>query len=520
MRNRIIHEEYDLRIYPEEVIEINERVVLGDMHGNALKLLFLLIKFNIVKLEKVDYLQFHGIYLKEHPKPSFSSVVLHDRGITEGAHIPGTGLHACVPDTTLHAPLTPEDFQFCKNMINRIKVNKSAALCLIGDLLADRGKNDILTLLIIMKLSLEGIDLEIIFSNHDLIFIHKMESAMAMRHADSLLIPLAYQGVLPAQRASLDACIETIALGFITQAEVFTLYSYYKKHLILLNVYEQPAGLTLVSHAPIGLNNITEIANLFSLDKSLVNLAKPLETHDNLISVIQNINALFRLYVAGNCITTRLLNSSWMNAWPRAKHPVMKLLWSRDTPADAMRPPILPDGTPLEWAHGHTDFRSSESDRYGHIHALDNGTLGFKEHFLCMMTKLGFIGPTYTQGIYVLLDITDPSKKSQLDAATSDGYFPSGEFHRGDCPVLLVSRSPGLAIVDTANATIEAVSGGSSSSSTILSERTAAADASAGTGRGPGLFSTAPAASAAADATLPATDETAAQTPAAGTSRT
>ena len=438
MRNRaIVGVNFDLRVYPEDFIEVeNERLVLADMHGNALKLLFLLIKFKFAKLEAADYLQFRDIYLKENPSPLRSRVLL-------------TSEYISAFDTTLHAVLRAEELVACKAIIDRMLINESAALCLIGDLLADRGKNDVLTLWIIEKLSLAGIDLDIILSNHDLIFIHKVESALANASiVGSLLTPLTYEGVKAEQKSSLDACLESIKLGFISEAEIFRLYSVYKKHLILLGAYEQLAGITITSHAPTGLDVIVETAQLFHLSVSSPG------TRHALLSTVQTINTQFRQHVEANSITREVLTLPHMKLGHKSLHPVMKLTWSRAIPGDDQRPPVLADGTIMQYAHGHRPFVPTKPECYRHIHSLDNGPLGFKEDYLTMMNRLQLVGQPIISGanVYVQRDLKNPVNRSIIDAATRRGYFPTGNFSVGDCYFFLVVKDPKPEARDTASA--------------------------------------------------------------------
>ena len=117
----------------------NEEITLGDLHGNALKLLFILVSFSVVEISEDDYNQVVRIYF------------------------------------TQEDSLTEEYLQQFNAILAKLKVNP-ASIRLIGDEFADRGSNDYITFKILEKLYSTGVSLEILISNHSIEFLQAYEN--------------------------------------------------------------------------------------------------------------------------------------------------------------------------------------------------------------------------------------------------------------------------------------------------------------------------------------------------------
>lgn len=141
MTNILIKEQVNIDLYPSLIpIGKDKQLTIGDLHGNALKLLHFLIKHNIVESNEDDYQQFVEIYRKDNN-------ALRRADLDKIKHI-------------------------CETLIIKDKIK----ICLIGDVLADRGQNDYFTLLLLNKLHKESISVDILLSNHDFIFIESLET--------------------------------------------------------------------------------------------------------------------------------------------------------------------------------------------------------------------------------------------------------------------------------------------------------------------------------------------------------
>src|SRR5581483_9960414 len=109
---------------------IQNQLTIGDLHANGLKLLYFLVRQNVLEISSTDYATIVRIYLK-----------------------------------SAHA-LTKQDLVDSNNIIANAKVNPVGTIRLLGDELADRGENDYFVLKILEKLSKENISIEILLSNH------------------------------------------------------------------------------------------------------------------------------------------------------------------------------------------------------------------------------------------------------------------------------------------------------------------------------------------------------------------
>ena len=144
-----LSEPVDISKYPKNIQEVvgDQQVTLGDLHGNSLKLLFTLIKHGFVEgISKEDY--------------EWGAELYH------------------------HSALEPDEYPNSNelNKFNRIiakmRLKPEAAgakLRLLGDELADRGANDYFTLKILQQLKKQGVNYEIIYSNHSFTFLAAYE---------------------------------------------------------------------------------------------------------------------------------------------------------------------------------------------------------------------------------------------------------------------------------------------------------------------------------------------------------
>lgn len=120
-----------LAIAPDPItLKDNEQVTIGDLHGNALKLIWFLKKYGYIDITRTQYNLFRQFYA--------------EGKVEEFVELVGK------------LAFTPE--------------SKNHLLRLIGDVLADRGENDWMTLAILKKMDDEGVPFEIDFSNHDMEF--------------------------------------------------------------------------------------------------------------------------------------------------------------------------------------------------------------------------------------------------------------------------------------------------------------------------------------------------------------
>lgn len=236
----------------------DEILSLGDMHGNAAKLLFALIYYHVVDLSEEDFKSFITIYKKE----------MHQ--------------------------LTQDDISNFNEIISHITISEHPCYVrLLGDLLADRGSNDYFTLKLLahidkkiprLDLTIEESILEegIPISNHDLEHIgYYQEHA-----AEKPRMP-------PDQVYSVHALKSLLEKKLINEEEVKELYQNYSKHLKLLSYYIEPNTdptqniIQIISHAPMGFDNVKNIADQLNVDYQD-------DTLENLCGTIDAINKKFQ----------------------------------------------------------------------------------------------------------------------------------------------------------------------------------------------------------------------------------
>lgn len=126
--------------FPPDLVESSDvkhkQIIFADLHGNAVGFLMRLEAHGIMELNAEQRIKLSEIY---------------KRG----------------------KQLTPEDWDLFESILKQVKVNqnKTGHLLLLGDVLGDRGNSDLLTILVLQRLQEEKINVNILFSNHDLEFL-------------------------------------------------------------------------------------------------------------------------------------------------------------------------------------------------------------------------------------------------------------------------------------------------------------------------------------------------------------
>jgi hypothetical protein len=259
-------------------IKKGRQLTLGDLHGNALKLLYFLIKHEIVECNEAHYQRFVEIYRKD-----VSS--LDQQDLDEIKHI-------------------------CDNLI----IKNKTKICLIGDVLADRGQNDYFTLLLLNKLHKESVPLDILHSNHDFTFIESFE----------------IDGIFRSDRPcgdrifarSMHQLQDLIDRGLVDKNEIISLViESFLPHLKLLSC-------VIASH-----NEITRFSHARIDEEVIANLAKEMnvyfraDTVSQLASTIAAINHSFQQnYVAKNLVHTLPKKEFLVDK----DDPVTFSMWNRD----------------------------------------------------------------------------------------------------------------------------------------------------------------------------------------------
>lgn len=302
------------------VFDEGAQLTLGDLHGNALKLLYTLVRHGVIaNISKQDYRDFVRLYNKTANE------------------------------------ISAQDLKWFNKFIRKIKVNGKGTLRLIGDDLADRGANDYFTLCILSKL-LNRTNVEIIVSNHSIEFVRAYEQA------DKYVSNLLRFG----QAASMQNLQQLIDQKLISRKEIDTLMtSLYMPHVKLLSYTLDDANnrLAIFSHAPIGVECIQTIA-------LKLGVAFKDETAKELAQTIENINHVF----VEKYVKTKTVHTLFDNEAPSARPefvdpkvaPFTHLIWNRNH--DVNRPCDY-KGYHLKWIHGHD---SRPTNILHKIYNLDN----------------------------------------------------------------------------------------------------------------------------------------------------
>lgn len=325
MANEFISEEVSLLAKPSpdpRCTNNGSQLTVGDMHGNALKFIYILIKHGIIThLSDEDYQTLVSIYYKDVDQ------------------------------------LTPDDLaKFCE-ILDNAPVNSEGKLRLLGDELSDRGSNDYFTLKIIEKLRSKKVPIEIVLSNHAAEFIHAYETTRKF-----------FSNVMePHFTVSMINLQVLISRKLIARDEVIAIIKSAYKPLLKAVSYtlsEDLSSITIFSHAPIDLRAIRALAKRLSTtyeDYSPVALAKS----------IDNINASYQNYVDSNSIHT-LYDSAVMGdgyqgrSFPSLYNPIEYIVWNRDH--FHLDQPATYKGYQLVFVHGH----DSEKSENANVICLDN----------------------------------------------------------------------------------------------------------------------------------------------------
>lgn len=144
MPHEFINEQVDIFQLP--VLDVPHKgntgiqITIGDLHGNAMKLMFMLVKHGIAtNINEAEYNRLVEIY------------------------------------KTPTQDLTKKHLDEFNQILSKIEFSKDSLVRLIGDELADRGNNDYFTLKILEKLNEHKVPVEIIVSNHSIEFIEACE---------------------------------------------------------------------------------------------------------------------------------------------------------------------------------------------------------------------------------------------------------------------------------------------------------------------------------------------------------
>lgn len=320
---KLITEQVDIYQMPKAdctLLDKGGEIVIGDLHGNAIKLLFMLFKHGVASgLDTTDYQVLVAIYQMP-PKA-----------------------------------LERSDLEIFNAILAKIRFNSALGIRLLGDELADRGSNDYFTLKLLEQLHTHGVPFEIIASNHALEFIQAYETKKEFKPS-----------VLHYEHARSLVHLNTlITNNLVTYDEIsLIIKTVYKPNIkaVAYSVDKEKSEISIYSHAGVGLNTIKALAEQLELPYADASL-------EQLTESIDAINTIFQSHVTNNTVHTLYSKSDILLAYMGKKitHlPFVFLLWNREY-KDIERPKVQFSYT-INYVHGH----DSNEGNHNNIFNLDN----------------------------------------------------------------------------------------------------------------------------------------------------
>ena len=249
--------------------------------------------------------------------------------------------------------LTVGDIETYDTLVNNLKFHKDTLVRLIGDELADRGSNDYFTLKILEKMHAEKVPMEIILSNHGLEFLRACKNANASENNKG------FHGVKIEQvyASSVVSLNKLVKRGLVEKEDIIRISNTaYEPKLKAISYSINPNNdqITIFSHAPIGLENIKNLAVQFNVEYQD-------STSEQLAQTIDSINKKFKY-------EDHLKNKIFEHKIEDKNNALIVAIWNRDY-KNLNRPQKL-NGFNLAWVHGH----DSNDPKIGlpHITNLNN----------------------------------------------------------------------------------------------------------------------------------------------------
>ncbi|MHB1949827.1 MAG: Dot/Icm T4SS effector Wip [Gammaproteobacteria bacterium] len=296
------------------------QLTIGDLHGNALKLIYFLVRQNIIILDPKVYPELVRIY----KLPTES--------------------------------ITKADLDSFDNIIATITAQPVGSVRLIGDELCDRGNNDYFTLKILERIGELKIPVEILVSNHSNDFMDQYET-------QDDFIPLRLNPSISLSMVSLQILINK---GLVSRTTIDTIVT---KHILPFvkalsyTLDKDNNKITIYSHAGIDLSVIASFAK--TLDVTYCD-----DSAEHLGQTIDLINAKIALHLRNNTLHTLYNHEALMHydaETLKTHFPFIFILWNRDHKI-LQRPIEHAKGYKLDFVHGH----DSVDKTHLNIFNLDN----------------------------------------------------------------------------------------------------------------------------------------------------
>jgi hypothetical protein len=299
-------------------------ITFGDLHANTMKLIFMLVKQQIITNMTPDlYQKLIDIY-----------------------EVPCNNQ-------------TKENIDTFNGILKTLKCHSFTTIRLLGDEFADRMYNDYYTLCVLDQLKRNGITLEILISNHSIELIEASEKQMDFK-------PHRLNGSHANSMKGLQTFIEK---GLVLQDDVLRMIkTAYKPTLkaVSYTLNEDQTTITLYSHAAIDLHTIYHMSlrlNVSYIDTTVIDIAK----------TIDKINTVFQHHVENNTVhhlyDTNIMQKAYSSCVSLRQYPFEEVMWNRRY--EQLNRHYLHRNYHINYVHGHDSSFIAEE----HIMNLDN-TLG------------------------------------------------------------------------------------------------------------------------------------------------
>ncbi len=238
----------------------------GDMHGNVLKLINFLMMVGIIEMTQETYNKIVELY----GKCSSTVVVFNNRYLKKAS---------------AEIEVAKQTVKEFKTLLEsgEIKFNNKASVRLLGDIIADRGNNDYLILLLLGAMKKAEVKFEIVASNHDVEIIKLLD--LNKENLQNVTESLQAFDVNIGQANSALCALETVTWNEYKQA----LKELYLPHFKLLSyeISKDKQSMTIFMH---GVNNCYVIEGLVK-QMEIKNFKT--DTAETLASAIDSINDRF-----------------------------------------------------------------------------------------------------------------------------------------------------------------------------------------------------------------------------------
>lgn len=404
MTGKLIEKQVDIYGYPTEFEGNSGSITIGDLHGNAVKLVHFLLRHNILEFkqavdEKEAYKNFVTVYEE---MGTIAAAINEAQSIInfESSKITGydkrIARHKVLEENKNKTEAEEQEFskinltnlQKFKTDANRIKeeavtkkadlipklgplvekfehfmeqltvVDKKALVRLIGDELADRGSNDYFTLRVLSLLKSAGVAVHVTISNHSNEFITAYER-LAKKQGF-----IAKGDISNSQKMSFVGLKLLMDEKLVTEADVRKLVNdAYKPTLRVIDYELSDDGINLFSHAPVSFEMIKHVA-------TKMKVAYADSSKEALAATIDKINTKFAQVVKENRVhewcnsNNNELEADNMTAQQMQDYPLINLIWNRWTDAKdiAEARPANHNGYKIIYLHGHDDYQSKNTN--------------------------------------------------------------------------------------------------------------------------------------------------------------